>query len=1099
MLLMKRNVLLLLLNAFIFSVYGQVQSVKVYEGEESIPTYKMGANNPSPIFYTGRSVQGAAGHYYPYPAQTSLGDKLTTETYNMVYLENEYLKVTIIPAFGGRLLSAIDKTNGHQLFHRNQEIKPDLIGTLGAWISGGIEWCFPHHHRPTTLLPADYRLVENTDGSATVWVGETERGLGLRGVIGITLRPGRSYIETTYYLGNSNSITRNFLFWANVAISADENFRTFWPPEQEIGTFHNNSEYIHWPIADGTYRGVDYRNVDLTWWKNHPTPISFFFWQGKKGFIGGYDYAKKAGTLHVGDIYHNRTSKLWQFGPGQEGLNARKKLSDNAHDYVELMTGTYSNNQPDYSWFSPYSVKEAINYWSPVRDLEIVKNATIDASVTLQMRNDKTVFYGFNTTQLYKDATISLKYGDETLVTKKITIDPATPYTDTYKSKKTLDEYQLYVELQDATGQTLISYKPYRPQKPTLPERQYYPGNPKDIESVEDLYLAGRFVEQFSRTGRTADEYYMEALQKSPDDYRVNIAMGIRRLSQWRYLEAEEFLQKAYDKLQVQFIQPKEGELFYYLALAQKGLGKYEEAYTNFYRATWYYEWFSPAYYQLAQMESYRGNYEKGLEQIRNAYSTNNNEGAITLLYSALLRKTGKKAEALTLIDNFLKKDPINFSAIYEKELLQNKGNMDKWHKNMQDVDNNYIDIALNYVNAGLFDDAIHLLSSLSQPKNPMVRYYLAWLLEKTGKPDQAKEMLTAAGKMPYDYCFPFRETSQRILKYAVEKDTQNAVAFYLQGNLLYDRRPSEAIQAWQTASQIEACFPMVWRNLAFAAFYQQNDVDKAISYMKKAIATDATQPSWYAEVENYYDLSKKDFKECLTLFEKNLDIVKQDITAPQKLVKLYNLNGEYDKAIDLLKTHHFRTWEGAREIHEFYVDTHVLKALELMSKNLYKDAVDKLNDALLYPENLEVGKALNDGRAAMMYYFMGQAYEKLGQKKNAKSFYLKSTKTKNNGQADLVYYQAMAYEALGQNEKVNTMFEELIKQGESIIKNGASKTGIGVEEVSAADKYISQGYYLQALGNKGLGNNEKAAELFQKSLERHNNNLWAKYYMSIQ
>ena len=134
-----------------------------------------------------------------------------------------------------------------------------------------------------------------------------------------------------------------------------------------------------------------------------------------------------------------------------------------------------------------------------------------------------------------------------------------------------------------------------------------------------------------------------------------------------------------------------------------------------------------------------------------------------------------------------------------------------------------------------------------------------------------------------------------------------------------------------------------------------------------------------------------------------------------------------------------------------------------------------------------------------MMYYFMGQAYEKLGQKKNAKSFYLKSTKTKNNGQADLVYYQAMAYEALGQNEKVNTMFEELIKQGESIIKNGASKTGIGVEEVSAADKYISQGYYLQALGNKGLENNEKAAELFQKSLERHNNNLWAKYYMSIQ
>ncbi|MDR1403573.1 MAG: DUF5107 domain-containing protein [Tannerellaceae bacterium] len=1095
---MKRNVLVLLSSAFVFSLCAQVQPVSVYEGKESIPTYKMGPNNPSPVFYTGRSVQGAAGHYYPYPAQTSLSDTLTVETYDMVYLENEYLKVTIIPSFGGKLFSAVDKTNGHLLFHRNPEIKPDLIGTLGAWISGGIEWCFPHHHRPTTLLPADYRLAENADGSATVWVGETERSLGLRGVVGITLHPGRSYIEATYYLNNSNRITRNFLFWANVAISADENFRTFWPPQQETGVFHNNSEFIHWPVADGDYRGVDYRGTDLTWWKNHPTPVSFFFWQGKKGFIGGYDYAEKAGTLHVGDVYHNRTSKLWQFGPGQEGLNARKKLSDNAHDYVELMTGSYSNNQPDYGWFSPYSVKEAVNYWSPVRDLEIVKNASTDASVTLQMRNAKTVFYGVNTTRLYKDATVTLKYDDETLLTKKITIDPATPFTATYQSKKELDEYRLYVELQDAEGTVLISYKPYRYKNPPLPEKQYEPAaNPEEIDSVEDLYLAGRFVEQFSRPGRDADRYYLEALRKSPGDYRCNLAMGIRRLGQWRYEEAEQFLQKACHKLQVQFIQPKEGELFYYLALAQKGQGKYEEAYANFYQATWYYEWFSPAYYQLAQMESSCGNYAKALEQIQQAYATNNFDGSIIVLYSALLRKHGKKEEALALVNKLLEKDPVNFAAIYEKELLQGGNSMDKWQKNMQDVDNNYIDIALNYVNAGLFDDAIRLLSSIPAPRNPMVRYYLAWLFGNTGQPDKADEALSAANEMSYDYCFPFRETSQQVLTYAVEKDAHNEMACYLQGNLLYDRRPAEAIKAWQKASEGQANFPMIWRNLAFAAFFQQNDVDGAIDLMKKALAADADRPEWYAELENYYDLSEKDFRECLAIFEKNITVVKQDVTAPQKLVKLYNLNGEYDKAIDLLKSHHFRTWEGAREIHEYYVDSHVLKALALLTDKRHESAIEELNAALLYPENLEVGKALNDGRAAMIYYFIGQACDKLGRKKEAKSAYQKSVEAKNNTRADLIYYQAKAFEALGQTDKINGMFEDLIKQGESIIKNGATRTGIGVEEVSTAGKYMSQGYYLQALGNKGLGNEEKSSELFRQALKRHYNNLWANYYAS--
>jgi tetratricopeptide (TPR) repeat protein len=678
--------------------------VRVYEGTEDIPTYVLGANEESPIFYTGRGVQGAAGHMYPYPAQTNLGDTLELVSYDMVYLENEYLKVTILPAFGGRLFSAIDKTNGHELFHRNSVIKPDLIGTLGAWISGGIEWCYPHHHRTTTLMPADYYAVMNNDGSATVWIGETEKDLRLRGIIGITLRPGRSYIEAQYRLNNTNDVTRNFLFWANVAVSADENFRTFWPPSQEIGVFHSNTSFTHWPISHEIYRGIDYSSgVDLTWWKNHPDPVSFFFWQGREGFVGGYDYAKNAGTVHVGDVVENRTSKLWQFGPGLQGQNARRKLTDDGKAYVELMTGSFSNNQPGYSWFAPHAVKESTNYWYPISDLEIVKNASLHGSVTLQMRDDKTVFYGFNTTREIKGASLELWHGDDVLIRKTIDIDPAHPYTATYSGKRELDEYRLYLALKDSEGNLLVSYRPYKPVNPELPKEQDRPQQPAELETVQDLYLAGRFVEQFSRPGYNPDDYYLRALQISPDDYRVNIEMGIRRVNQWRFEEAETYLKNAAHKLKAAYFQPKEGELFYYLGLAQLGSGKTAEAYRNFAQSTWYSEWHAAGFYQLSLLESRSGNFEKALEYAGKAHASNSRDGRINVLYSALLRRAGKKEEALALMNALTDFDPIDFSARYEKGLIQGNPSMVSWHRYMQDVPNNYLEIAMNYVNAGLY------------------------------------------------------------------------------------------------------------------------------------------------------------------------------------------------------------------------------------------------------------------------------------------------------------------------------------------------------------------------------------------------------------
>ncbi|MEX0288313.1 MAG: DUF5107 domain-containing protein [Flavobacteriaceae bacterium] len=1096
--------LLFLLLLFCVLLHNNLYSqVKVYEGKEVIPTYKRGQDETSPIFYTGRGVQGAQGHVYPYPSQTKLGDSLVDVTYDMVYLENEYLIVKVLPEFGGRLFSAIDKTNGHELFHTNSVIKPDLIGTLGAWISGGIEWCFPHHHRTSTLMPSDYRTVENNDGSATIWIGETEKTIRARGVIGMTLHPGRSYIEVDYRINNTSTLTKTFLFWANVAITSNEDFRTFWPPSQEIGVFHNNNSFIRWPISNKTddYGRTSYpEGVDLTWWKNHPNPVSFFMWDIKEGFIGGYDYGQKAGTVHVGDPHENNASKLWQFGPGLQGQNARRKLTDDGKAYVELMTGTFSNNQPDYSWILPHSVKDAKNYWYPLRDIEIAKNSTIDASVTLQMRNAKTVFYGFNTTRVFKGAKFVLKSGEDILVEQIIDIDPAKPFTATHKSRKALDEYQLSIQLTDSDGRELVGYTPYKPKYPELPEPQERVKKARDIETVEDLYLTGRFVEQFNRPGINPDDYYLAALKKSPNDYRTNIALGIRRLNQTKYEEALKYLKTAADKLKVKYFQPKEGELYYYTGLAQRALGLDEEAYANLARATWYYQWFSAANFQLAQLESEKGNFPKALEYITEAYSTNTRDGRIVTLYSALLRKLGQKDQAHKLLDEQLAYDPLNFSALYEKALLDGKSSLDNWQKNMQDPDNNYLEIAVQYLNAGMADEGISLLSGPKSSKNPLVYYYLSKFYADLGKEAEMNEALNKAQNASLEYSFPYREETEMVLKHAISRNPKDVTAYYLMGNLLYDNRPVDAMASWKSASEIDNSIPMVWRNLAFAAFYHAKEPAAAIDYMTKAIELENSVPLWYSELSKYYDASESDFRENLKILRNNIEFVKEDVSAPKKFVELLNLNSEYDEAIDFLGTHHFRTWEGGRETYWHYVDAHVLKALQLMENKKYPKAIEHLESAFLYPENLEVGKPTHDEKNAMIHYLIGQAHDNMGAKKKAMSSYTKSAASRNGrGMFDLLYFQAKAHKELGNTSKSREMFENLIAQARAQREGGTSIRLVAVEEASSGNnKASSNSYYLEALGNLGLGNKEDAQHLFQKALEEYPNNLWAKVMMNL-
>ena len=166
-----------------------MSNVKITESIITIPTYKPCAPEKGPLFIEKRAYQGSSGKVYPMPVTEKISSTKEDVQYKALILENDYLSVMILPEIGGRIQRAYDKTNGYDFVYYNHVMKPALVGLVGPWVSGGIEFNWPQHHRQSTYSPVDYHYTKNADGSCSVYVGETDKMYGTKGLAKITLYP----------------------------------------------------------------------------------------------------------------------------------------------------------------------------------------------------------------------------------------------------------------------------------------------------------------------------------------------------------------------------------------------------------------------------------------------------------------------------------------------------------------------------------------------------------------------------------------------------------------------------------------------------------------------------------------------------------------------------------------------------------------------------------------------------------------------------------------------------------------------------------------------------------------------------------------------
>ena len=425
---------------------------------------------------------------YPYPTIDRIGDNKVEKAYRAVYLENEYLKVMILPELGGRIQRAYDKTNGYDFIYYNHVIKPALVGLLGPWISGGIEFNWPQHHRPTTYLPVDCTILENEDGSKSVVTHDVDQMYGTGEITKITLYPGKAYIEITGQLYNRTALPQTFLWWANPAVPVNENTQSIFPPDVHAVVDHGKRDVSRFPIATGVYYKKDYsEGVDISRYKNIPVPTSYMAEKSKYDFVGGYDYGREAGILHVADHHISPGKKQWTWGCGDFGKAWDRNLTDEDGPYVELMTGVYTDNQPDFTWLKPFEEKVFRQYFMPYKAVGQVKNATKDAAVHLSCGQGtaKVVVYA---TGVWENAeNCSDRTGGESFWIRR-RVCPPTIFSGRKFPWEGEKEEDLWLRVL-SQGVCLAEYRPEPEEIPHIPDPAKAAEDSSEIMTNEELFL----------------------------------------------------------------------------------------------------------------------------------------------------------------------------------------------------------------------------------------------------------------------------------------------------------------------------------------------------------------------------------------------------------------------------------------------------------------------------------------------------------------------------------------------------------------------------------------------------------------------------------
>ncbi|MBO4378207.1 MAG: DUF5107 domain-containing protein [Clostridia bacterium] len=1042
-------------------------SVKIKREKRVIPTYIPGKPNDLPFFIEKKAYQGATGRVYPLPYTDQLSNQSENVEYDMITLANEYIEAELLPEIGGKIHGAVHKKSGYEFIYKNICIKPALIGLAGPWVSGGVEFNWPQHHRPTTFMPVEATLHENDDGSKTCWMGEAEPFHRMRAAVGITVYPGSSLLEARCVVSNRTNMPLPFMWWNNLAVRVHSDYKAVFPPDVEWGCDHDRRAIISFPVMKGVFqtaRPYDYgEGQDVTWYSNVKLPTSVMVMRGQSDmdFLGGYDFRAGAGTITVSDHHISPGKKMWTWGDCDFGRAWCANLTDNGDRYIELMTGTFTDNQPDFTYIMPGETKTFTTVWYPITEIGPVSNATHNAAMSFEVQKG-VLRLGVAATSRYPNAHLSILHKGREFWSQECSPDPDHPVICEIPLPENAQASSLEAKLYSREGELLVSFCPPQKGRPK-PQPRTVPPRPQDVQSIEELCLQGAHLEQYKHHTFAPEDYYREALRRDENDLRSNLGMGRILLGKADFEAARIHLERAVRRIRMRNDNPADPEAIYQLARLELLEGHQDAAYDRFGEASWQYGWRSACLYEMACIDLQRGNQALAIQRLKDALITNAHHLAARTLLGYI---TGDMA----LLDSVLEILPQDSFARYALWLLGRDEIPSFIAGRPQDV----IDVALDFLHAGLRNEAAKVLSTCINP-DQLTACYLSSVTDGIFHESGMK------------FCFPNRLEDIAILRLFPDRwQTQ-----FLLGCLFYDRMNYPAARtAWETCIQLNPACAYGWRNLAQALHDHFGEKEKARICLERAYQLAPDHPRIVYELLQLYKNLDVSPSERLAFLETNSALVETRDDCSLERITLYVQQGSLSRAQELLLSRRFNIYEGGEgRLTRLHGWLHTLWAWNKKEKGDLDAAGQHLETALVYPENYGEGRHYS-AQEAHIYYFTGLLKKAKGDMAAARTCWQKAVE-QPGGISEISYFAALAHAELGHDRAAQALFEEMLKTAKSLKEHAGEYGYFGVGmpaplpyELDGTRGHLAQAALLTALACKGLGK-EKESILSVQELEK--------------